>query len=257
MKICERYDEVLWEAAETGTTASELAGHLADCSACRERLEGLRAAVRGFSALRSVDAPVPALGLIVQRKRAWWQSWLAPATAAACAVVIGLGIYLSYPARSQRGREIPQVVKASPPPASTAPLPQVAPRKQLETVRIVEKTPTKHSITAQPISGTRRHHRRARIRQPEFVNVPKQRPRPPVIARSVNHADHLIHIMGHGTSSPIDVAALPAPLPANISVVSDLPITTTITPVDTAAEVSSPADGYERLHIFSIEPSEG
>jgi len=69
MDSCAKFDDAIWQAAETGAMSSELADHLAHCTHCRASHERWLGALRGLTALRTVQAPDPTAAVYARLQR--------------------------------------------------------------------------------------------------------------------------------------------------------------------------------------------
>lgn len=92
---CDDVNELLWEAAETGTIPEALSNHLADCTHCRESLHALQSAVRGCHTLHEVQAiQVPGIAVLLNTRsqQAQFPLRLVAALAACLTLVVVLGL---------------------------------------------------------------------------------------------------------------------------------------------------------------------
>ena len=126
---CERFEEMLWEAAE-GQPSPALAEHLGKCPACQRALASLQEMQQGFAALRTVKAP-EARAAVQARLTKWpTRSIFVPAalTAGALCAVMGLVLFHALdrpkprPATAQARLVLPARIVAEAAPSSATTL---------------------------------------------------------------------------------------------------------------------------------------
>ncbi len=103
MRTCEEYEEALWEAAETDCVPPALREHCAACTPCREALGDLQQAMRGFTALKTLEtlAPRPELSRYLPGpSRRWPWGWGLAATCCLVLIVISILFWHGAPANN-------------------------------------------------------------------------------------------------------------------------------------------------------------
>jgi len=262
MATCERYEEALWEAAESDDISTELRRHLDVCPACREELAALQQAMTGFAVLRQIPDHVPVPAPLPSTAR-WWPRAAFVGVVVALAIV---GIAIGLLAWKQQA----PIVKQPPSPV-IYPEQQEQPKEQ-GPAQVIVVEPKQPVVVPQIVrSAVAPKHRHARIRQhdapspiavrheplspePELLPVPEYDPVEMLIsAQPVNGLVPLDAV-------PIDTQALTA--------VSDLPLTYALTPVspeemqrllqlETSPEDErlSRAETIENALVFSADPA--
>jgi len=210
MASCERYEEVLWEAAETGVIPTELQRHLDACPTCREGLASLQGAMTGFAKLRQLPDHVPAVMLapLLPAGR-WW-----PRIAFACLIV---ALAIAAVSVCLLARKKPVSV------TDQRPAPSVQPRQpEPEPIIVKEAKKMMEPCLTQPApTPTRHRHVAKKSRLPAPIAIQQEQPASEPLSLPV--PEYLIEAL---------ISAQPV---NNITAVSDLPLAYTITPVDPAA----------------------
>jgi hypothetical protein len=167
---CERFEELLWEAAE-GQPSPALAEHLGKCPACQRALAALQEIQQGLAALRTVHAPEARAAVEAFPTRWPTRNIFVPAALTAGALCVIMGLVLLHPRErpkprspAARGRGAPpaRVVVAT----SSAPSPREAKRERRGAraeMRLTRKQPG-HRVR---LAGRPRAPRTARLESPE------------------------------------------------------------------------------------------
>jgi|GEM_PF-2401412 len=232
MTSCERYEEALWEAAETGNISADMQRHLDACPACRESLASLRGAMTGFAELRQIPDHVPAPALVPLSAPCWWPR------AAFAGVVVALAI---------AGVSLWLVRKQPEPVVKTPPRPSVQPEQPKQAPVIVEKpkAPEMPPIVQNAPAQQKRHRK---VRLPEPVPVPREETAPeplPLPVPEYDPVEALISAQPVNGLLPLDAVPLSAQA---LTAVSDLPLAYALTPVarediPRLLDPAAPADG--------------
>jgi len=223
MASCERYEEALWKAAETGNIPADLQQHLDTCPACRESLTALQRTMTGFMELRRIPEHVPAVALAPLLPATRWWPRVAFAGALVVLAIAGISFWL---ARKQQvsvteHRPVPFVQPEQlEQPEKPMPLIIEEPKKP-DMPRIVQSRPA-HV----------RHRRTARqFHSPMPIPVRQEQPSPepqPLPVPAYDPVEALISAQPVNALTPLDATPLPTQA---LMAVSDLPVTYTLTQV--------------------------
>jgi hypothetical protein len=219
MASCERYEETLWEAAETGVITADLQQHLDACQACRENLASLQGAITGFAKLRQMPDHVPVVILAPLLPATRW--WPRAAFAGVIVMLAIAGISLWFMRKQPES-----VVKIPPKPSVQPEQPKPAP------VIVEEPKEEEMPRVTRAVSVTARQRRVVRkIRLPEPVPAPREEsaPEPELLpVPEYDPVEMLISAQPVNGLVPLDAVPLNAQA---LTAVSDLPLTYALMPV--------------------------
>ena len=104
-----KYEDHVWEAAETGSVSAELRRHLDACESCRASLRELTSAMQGFAVLREVRSPDPRTAVraeLAKKSLPYHRRALVGALAVACCLVLVAVLWSLQPRRPVSGGEV-------------------------------------------------------------------------------------------------------------------------------------------------------
>lgn len=165
MQSCARYEEALWEAAESGHVPDALQDHCRACPPCREALRETQAMVAGLAALHILPHPAPRPEVAPYRPR---RLSFALGLAAAAVVLVMLCWRLLPPR---------QVVHLPPAPPRITPHMRRTPASPAPKPLVIKPQPPPRYVMAAvpPRKASRRHMRHRSI----TLHVPASVPAPP------------------------------------------------------------------------------
>ncbi|MHB9106174.1 MAG: hypothetical protein ACYDCO_03875 [Armatimonadota bacterium] len=210
MASCERYEEALWEAAETGNISADLQRHLEACADCRENRASLKKAMTGFTELRRMPEYVPAVTLAPLLPATPWWPRVALAGAVLALALVAVWVCLLA------GKQEVMVTNHHRFPVVQPKQPEQPPQREPVIVEAPKQPPVSRVIrhAATPV----RHRTAGKHHPPKPVPVleqPAPEPQPSPMPEE----------------SPIEAMISAQPV-NNLTAVSDLPLAYTIVPVD-------------------------